>query len=206
MRRKTLWLLLWMTLAFWAGCAAEGENRNYEMNREESPLLEEGYPTQSRAPASGAGRIPGSLRPMLSDAPPPARVEAATAAEPMAARKPKLIPAQPRPAKMSVRSDSLSRRNWPTVVIGPERGATAHYPAYLGSQGSRFDRPSPLGGSRVNFSDQIIAATSGYRYDIALRDVTHIVIDPLKATKGFVLLPVEFVRRPPWALQVTPEQ
>jgi hypothetical protein len=65
---------------------------------------------------------------------------------------------------------------------------------------------SPLGKSRVNYSDQIIAATSGYRDGIAWRDVRHIVIDPLKVSKGFVLMPVEFVRRPPWELQVTPEQ
>ncbi|MDH3583602.1 MAG: hypothetical protein OER86_05245 [Phycisphaerae bacterium] len=38
------WLFLWMTLAFWSGCAMD--DQNYQINDERSPLFEESYPTQ----------------------------------------------------------------------------------------------------------------------------------------------------------------
>lgn len=44
MRRKVIWLFIWMNFAFWVGCA--GENQNYKINQERTPIYREGYPTQ----------------------------------------------------------------------------------------------------------------------------------------------------------------
>lgn len=54
MTSKVWWLMLWMTLAFWAGCAADAENQNYRINDEPVPMLEEDYPTQSVLPSGPA--------------------------------------------------------------------------------------------------------------------------------------------------------
>lgn len=43
MWRKVAWLFVWVTLAFWAGCATD--NQNYRINEEQTPVFEEGYPT-----------------------------------------------------------------------------------------------------------------------------------------------------------------
>ena len=43
MRSKVAWLFVWTTLTYWLGC---GENQNYRINEDDTPMFREGYPTQ----------------------------------------------------------------------------------------------------------------------------------------------------------------
>lgn len=43
MRSKVAWLFVWTTLTYWLGC---GENQNYRINEDDTPIFEEGYPTE----------------------------------------------------------------------------------------------------------------------------------------------------------------
>ncbi|MBI1369440.1 MAG: hypothetical protein GC162_12400 [Planctomycetes bacterium] len=57
---KVAWLFLWMTLAFWAGCA--GENQNYEINKQSTPIFQEPPSGGPAGPGAGASSLNGADR------------------------------------------------------------------------------------------------------------------------------------------------
>ena len=45
MWNKVMWLFVWVTLAFWVGCA--GENHNHRAHEDQTPLFQEQTPDEA---------------------------------------------------------------------------------------------------------------------------------------------------------------
>lgn len=136
MWQKVAWLFVWMTLAFWAGCGGDGEDQNYRINQDRTPIFQEGYPTQ-----------PGPSSYLLD---PSDRTSTTAAAQPALGATDAVGP-QPVPPVTGQKVGSplgatdaaeapladersvttISRQHWPAVTIAPLGGVVYHQTRYF---------------------------------------------------------------------------
>lgn len=176
MRQKVIWLALWVTLAFWTGCAAE--NQNYKINQEQTPLLEEGYPTQSN---EGASAKP---------------VEPAESGEPASEGDPSLEGLE-RDNWGPVAIAPVSGRvpHYPLYFSRVGYWRIWRY---------SYDRPSPLlaDGDIERQADRVTRnADAGYDAD----QIGDALLGPPKFALDLATMPYKLYKTPPWRVVYTPE-
>ena len=180
--RRVAWLFLWTTLAFWSGCA--GENQNYEINDQTTPMFQESYPT---APGEGGvNAAPLDIETHDSDA--------EVAVDPMA---PSL-------------ANSHDRSHWRREVVIPARGLTPHHPHYFDVEGygERWlvteDRPSPVYRNQPDIETMATQVTAGARRSVTWDDAGDFALSTTKPLVDIVAMPYLMYRDHPWAIQLSP--
>jgi len=184
---KVAWLFLWMTLAFWAGCA--GENQNYKATEPDRDMFD------TTPPTSQDGTSYRSTR------------DAQTSAQPSDAEA--IAAELPEADGRSV--IGVDRSHWSPIVVEPASGRVPHHPHYFTREGFGVDwlltadRPSPLyRGGDVGRS--AAAVVDGSRVSFGGATWADLGLAPVKFAVDMATLPfrVVFDERP-WDLTASPQ-
>jgi hypothetical protein len=189
---KVAWLFLWMTLAFWAGCA--GENQNYEINKQDIDTFQ--------PPPEGGPAAPGGSASVIT-----AGDVAVSAADE--------IPAQAPAADKSV--TGLARDTWTPLTIAPVDGGVPHHPRYFGNSWGdsvwgvwrvTADRPSPLlnSGGAGDIEAEAALATGHSRWTFTCDEPADLGLNIAKFALDAVTLPGSIVASPPWGIHTSPAE
>ena len=177
---KVAWLFLWMTLAFWAGCA--GENQNYDINKQDIDTFQP--PPEGGPAASGAARAVTSDDTVVSaseSTPAPAGLsrdywEPITVA-PVDGR----VPHHPR----------YFGNSWGHSIWGTWRVTE--------------DRPSPLLASG-DIEAEAARATGCNRWSFGCKDVCDFTLNNAKFALDTITLPGAVIVTPPCEIHYSPAE
>lgn len=195
---KVAWLFLWMTLAFWAGCA--GENQNYEINKQNIDTFE---PPPDGGPAAPAGSA--------TQAEPMFELAVCAAAEEIEQAGDEVPAATPEGNRSLT---GLSRQTWPTLVVGADEGRVVHHPRYFGASWAQDvwgtwratpDRSSPLLATG-DIEREAALATGRCRMTWSTDDAADVGLAYSKFAVDMITLPGAVVVTPPWALRHSPAE
>jgi len=191
---KILWLTLFVTLAYWlgsiAGCSAPGENQNFKILEEDTPLFD----TSPDPDRPGAASTPAPQEPRTAEAATtdelPVTVEVAQAEAPAPeVRKPD-VPTTVSETEPSV--TSLDRSHWARIATGPDSAQFSAQPHYF--------EDLPLEEIRSQGTDpQPLDCADAAGWDRA--NLYSTLAQPVKFGVDLVMLPVRLCTDPPRDLQ-----
>lgn len=180
MSRRVLWLFMWTTLAFWAGCSQSRQAADAEL---EAGAAE--YRTHVRGEASLDPVAPG-----VAEAAPAAAADA-DAVDPVA-------------ASAGVSVVALDRKNWSSVSVSPVSGQVPHHPQYFRTGKYRLteDRPNPLADATIEQQADAVTANARAPFDKTVAADTALAAG--KAAFDLLAVPVKVIMTPPTTIHYSP--